>query len=103
MEEGMAGGVSLIGMGTALAVTPDLPNGWRAGREADGSLRPVTWSDKLLASAAGMAMVRHQMRRVSRGLEPRYRTRPARALVCDQRAQRRALRRYRDWLPTESS
>jgi 2,4-dienoyl-CoA reductase-like NADH-dependent reductase (Old Yellow Enzyme family) len=99
-EYALSGGVSLIGMGTALAVTPDLPNRWREGREADGRMRPVTWSDKALASAADMAMVRHQMRRMAGGSEPRLRTRPSRALVCDQMAQRRALRRYRSWLPT---
>jgi 2,4-dienoyl-CoA reductase-like NADH-dependent reductase (Old Yellow Enzyme family) len=99
-EYALDGGVSLIGMGTALAVTPDLPNRWREGREADGRMRPVTWSDKALASAADMAMVRHQMRRMASGSEPRLRTRPSRALVCDQMTQRRALRRYRSWLPT---
>jgi hypothetical protein len=99
-ERALAGGVSLVGMGTALAVTPDLPNRWREGREADGRMRPVTWSDKALASTADMAMVRHQMRRMAGGGEPRLSTRPSRALVCDQMAQRRALRRYRSWLPT---
>ncbi|MFG3258705.1 NADH:flavin oxidoreductase/NADH oxidase family protein [Streptomyces sp. NPDC048172] len=93
-------GVALIGMGTALAVTPDLPERWRNGREADGRIRPVTWSDKALASAASMAQVRHQMRRVSRGGEPRPGTHPARALLCEQLQQRRALRRYRTWLTT---
>jgi hypothetical protein len=85
-------------MGTAIALTPDLPKLWRAGREATERLRPVTWTDKTLASAAGMALVRHQMRRVTRGKEPTGRTHPLHALACDQRAQRRALRRYRAWL-----
>ncbi|MYR18715.1 2,4-dienoyl-CoA reductase, partial [Streptomyces sp. SID6137] len=85
-------------MGTALAVTPDLPERWRQGREADARLRPVTWSDKALASAAGMAQVRHQMRRIARGSRPTPGTHPAFALVSEQRRQRRALRRYRAWL-----
>jgi 2,4-dienoyl-CoA reductase-like NADH-dependent reductase (Old Yellow Enzyme family) len=102
-EEVLADGVALIGMGTALAVTPDLPNRWRAGRPAAGPLRPITWSDKILASAAGMALVRHQMRRIVRGLEPDLGARPAVALLADQLAQRRALRRYRAWLQTSPS
>ncbi|MGW7242987.1 NADH:flavin oxidoreductase/NADH oxidase family protein [Streptomyces sp. NPDC054804] len=93
-------GVEIIGMGTALAVTPDLPDRWRRGHEADAQLRPVTWSDKALASAAGMAQVRHQMRRIARGSRPTPRTHPAFALVSEQRRQRRALRRYRAWLST---
>ncbi|MFF1488232.1 NADH:flavin oxidoreductase/NADH oxidase family protein [Streptomyces sp. NPDC058319] len=100
-ERVLAGGVALVGMGTALAVTPDLPARWRTGREADRQLRPVTWSDKALASAAGMAQVRHQMRRIARGAGPRPGTHPARALVCEQMRQRRALRRYRAWLSTK--
>ncbi|MFD8744828.1 hypothetical protein [Streptomyces sp. NPDC059616] len=93
-------GVAVIGMGTALAVTPDLPELWRPGREADRQLRPVTWSDKALASAAGMAQVRHQMRRIARGSRPMPNTHPAIALLAEQLKQRGALRRYRTWLNT---
>ncbi|MCT2545069.1 MULTISPECIES: NADH:flavin oxidoreductase/NADH oxidase family protein [Streptomyces] len=93
-------GVAVIGMGTALAVTPDLPELWRTGREADRQLRPVTWSDKALASAAGMAQVRHQMRRIARGSRPTPNTHPAIALLAEQLKQRGALRRYRTWLNT---
>ncbi|MFJ1594235.1 NADH:flavin oxidoreductase/NADH oxidase family protein [Kitasatospora albolonga] len=91
-------GVAVIGMGTALAVTPDLPHRWLRSREADRQLRPVNWSDKALASAAGMAQVRHQMRRLARGSTPRPGTHPVIALVAEQRRQHTALRRYRAWL-----
>ena len=76
----------------------DLANRWSAGNDAARQLRPVTWSDKTLASAAGMALVRHQLRRIARGRQPAPRTPPARALACDQLVARRALRRYRSWL-----
>ncbi|MFG2823532.1 NADH:flavin oxidoreductase/NADH oxidase family protein [Kitasatospora sp. NPDC048365] len=98
-EQVLAGGVALVGMGTALAVTPDLPNRWMGGHEADRQLRPVTWKDKPLASAASMAQVRRQLRRLARGSEPRPGIHPAIALLAEQRQQRRALRRYRVWLP----
>ncbi|MFF0561377.1 NADH:flavin oxidoreductase/NADH oxidase family protein [Streptomyces sp. NPDC004266] len=91
-------GVAVIGMGTALAVTPDLPARWRQGREAERHMRPVTWSDKALASAASMAQVRHQMRRLARGSSPKPGTHPAIALISERRKQRRALRNYRSWL-----
>jgi 2,4-dienoyl-CoA reductase-like NADH-dependent reductase (Old Yellow Enzyme family) len=97
-EQVLASGVELVGMATAVAVTPDLPNRWRAGREATERLKRVGWSDKTLASAASMALVRHQMRRITRGRHPTGKTHPVHALVCDQRAQRRALRGYRAWL-----
>ncbi|MER6472862.1 NADH:flavin oxidoreductase/NADH oxidase family protein [Streptomyces collinus] len=97
-EKVLESGVAIIGMGTALAVTPDLPDRWRDGREADHQLRPVTWSDKALASAAGMAQVRHQMRRIARNRRITPNTHPAVALISEQRQQRRALRSYRAWL-----
>jgi 2,4-dienoyl-CoA reductase-like NADH-dependent reductase (Old Yellow Enzyme family) len=97
-ETVLANGVALVGMATAIAVTPDLANRWRSGREATERLKPVTWSDKMLASAASMALVRHQMRRITRGKQPTGRAHPAYALACDQRTHRRALRRYRTWL-----
>ncbi|MER7948723.1 NADH:flavin oxidoreductase/NADH oxidase family protein [Streptomyces sp. NPDC096079] len=99
-DEVLDSGVAVVGMGTALAVTPDLPDRWRADREADRRMAPVTWSDKTLASAAGMARVRHQMRRLARGAEPRPGTHPAIALVAEYRKQRGALRGYRAWLAT---
>lgn len=97
-ERVLDSGVAVVGMGTALAVTPDLPDRWRRDREADRQIRPVTWSDKALASAASMAQVRHQMRRLARGSNPRPGTHPAIALVPEQLKQRKALRGYRAWL-----
>ncbi|RVU18912.1 NADH:flavin oxidoreductase/NADH oxidase family protein [Streptomyces antnestii] len=102
-EEVLDSGVAVIGIGTALAVTPDLPDRWRGGREAERQLRPVTWSNKALASAAGMALVRSQMRRLARGSDPRPGTHPVRAVVTEQLQQRRALRRYRAWLTASQS
>ena len=99
-EAVLASGVALVGMATAMAVIPDLPDRWRAGLEATGRLKPVTWSDKTLASAASMSLARHQMRRITRGQDPTGKTHPLYALVCDQRTQRRALGRYRAWLET---
>jgi 2,4-dienoyl-CoA reductase-like NADH-dependent reductase (Old Yellow Enzyme family) len=101
-EAVLANGIAVVGMGTAIAVTPDLPNRWREGLEAKERLNTVTWSDKTLASAASMALVRQQMRRITRGKEPTGKTHPVHALVCDQRAQRRALGRYRAWLETRA-
>ncbi|MDX6608586.1 MAG: hypothetical protein QOF85_511 [Solirubrobacterales bacterium] len=99
-EAVLESGIAMVGMGTAIAVTPDLPNRWRAGREATHRLKPINWSDRALASAASMSLVRHQMRRITRGKHPTGRTHPLHAFVCDQRAQRRALGRYRAWLGT---
>ncbi|MEV5666684.1 NADH:flavin oxidoreductase/NADH oxidase family protein [Streptomyces flaveolus] len=102
-EKVLDSGVAVIGMGTALAVTPDLPDRWGQDREAERQMRPVNWSDKALASAASMAQVRHQMRRLARGSSPRPGTHPAIALISEQRKQRTALRSYRAWLSKRQS
>ncbi|MBP2454159.1 NADH:flavin oxidoreductase/NADH oxidase family protein [Mycolicibacterium lutetiense] len=97
-ERVLASGVAVVGMATALAETPDLPARWRRGAEANGRLKPVTWSDKSLASTASMAMVRYQMRRLGAGKTPALNIGPAFALVADQLVSRRALRGYSRWL-----
>ncbi|MFD8779342.1 NADH:flavin oxidoreductase/NADH oxidase family protein [Streptomyces sp. NPDC059916] len=97
-ERVLDSGMAIVGMGTALAVTPDLPDRWRSHREAARQMAPVTWSDKALASAAGMAQVRHQMGRLSRGSAARPRIHPVYTLLSEQWKQRGALRRYRAWL-----
>ncbi|GAA2182287.1 NADH:flavin oxidoreductase/NADH oxidase family protein [Brooklawnia cerclae] len=97
-EQVLASGVALVGMGTALAVDPDLPDKWRAGIDAKVVLKPVMIKDKGVASAAGMARVRFQLRRIGRGRAARPGIHPMLALVLDQLRRRRALRRYTAWL-----
>ncbi|OBA84395.1 2,4-dienoyl-CoA reductase [Mycobacterium sp. 1164966.3] len=100
-EHVLANRVAVIGMGTALATTPDLPNRWRENLEATKKLKPITWSDKALASLAGMAQVRHQLRRMATGRNPAPGVGPAFALIADQLVQRRALRSYSRWLTSQ--
>jgi 2,4-dienoyl-CoA reductase-like NADH-dependent reductase (Old Yellow Enzyme family) len=97
-EQVLSSGVALVGVASAMASNPDLCSRWQEGREAAKRPTSVRWSDKTLASAAGMALARHQMRRITRRKNPTGRTHPLYALVLDQGAQRRALRRYRAWL-----
>ncbi|WP_278266233.1 NADH:flavin oxidoreductase/NADH oxidase family protein [Nocardia sp. AG03] len=97
-ERVLGSNVALVGMATALAVTPDLPRLWWDGAEAPRRLKQVTWTDKALASATEMAMVRYQMRRMADGAKPALAVSPVMAMLADQRAQAKALRRYSTWL-----
>ncbi|MFT4189812.1 MAG: hypothetical protein QM621_14705 [Aeromicrobium sp.] len=99
-EEVLAGGVALVGLGSALAVDPDLPNRWRDDPVAAVRLTPVRIADKTVASAAGMARVRQQLRRLGRGRSTRPSTSPKTALAVETLLQRLALRRHRRWLAT---
>ena len=102
-EAALAEHVAVVGIGTALSVTPDLPARWRVDQDAVAALRPVTWKNKPLASMASMAQVRYQLRRTAAGKDPRPGIRPAAALVRDLIVVRGALRRYRRWLADRPS
>ncbi|MEV6359023.1 NADH:flavin oxidoreductase/NADH oxidase family protein [Nocardia asteroides] len=102
-EEVLAGGVELVGMGSALAVDPDLPNTWRRDPAAVVTLAPVRIADKAVASAASMARIRQQLRRLGAGRPTRPAVNPKLALLKETLLQRRALRRYRTWLPNHAA
>ncbi|MGV8308106.1 2,4-dienoyl-CoA reductase, partial [Pseudomonas aeruginosa] len=57
-EQVLASGVDMVGIGTALAIEPNLPRDWRAGKDSAPQLRPITWKNKPLASLANMAAVK---------------------------------------------
>ncbi|TSE00083.1 NADH:flavin oxidoreductase/NADH oxidase family protein [Skermania sp. ID1734] len=96
--EVLESGIDLVGMGTALAVDPELPNKWRDSGDAVVQLAPVRIDDKAVASAASMARVRQQLRRLGTGRAPRPGINPKLALAKETAHQKLALRRYRSWL-----
>jgi len=96
-EQVVAQGVDMVGMGTALAIAPDLPRQWQAGRATAPALAPITWNNKALGALANMAAVRFQLRRVSRGQATRPTVSPLRALLGQQLADGLRVRRYRRW------
>lgn len=102
-EEVLASGIDVVGMGSALAVDPDLPHTWRHDAAASVELAPVRIADKAVASAASMARVRRQLRRLGAGRRTRPGVSPKAALVAETLHQKRALRRYRSWLEARAA
>jgi 2,4-dienoyl-CoA reductase-like NADH-dependent reductase (Old Yellow Enzyme family) len=94
-EQVIDSGISIVGIATALAINPSLPREWRTGHDTAPVLRPVTWKSKPLRSVATMAMVKHQLRRLSRGRSPDPAVCPTRALIVQQWATSRQTRAYR--------
>ncbi|RDG36439.1 oxidoreductase [Streptomyces corynorhini] len=90
-------GGSLVGMATALAYRPDLPERWLRGEDADFEPVPVRWKDKTMSAGATQAMVVHRLHRLGRGRDGHRSPSPAVALARDLLQRRRALRRYRRW------
>eukprot|EP01030_Chromulinospumella_sphaerica_P010619 gene10619-10429_t len=95
VEQVLASGVALAGMATALSITPDLPRRWQSDPAVQPLLRAVTWQDKVMASAAHMAMVKHQLRRLSRGKASAPQVSPLYALIAQQLGSKLQNWRYR--------
>ncbi|WLH70695.1 NADH:flavin oxidoreductase/NADH oxidase family protein [Pseudomonas sp. FP2309] len=95
VQQVLDSGIAMAGIATALTLEPQLIKHWRAGRDLNPQLAPIDWKRKPLASLATLAVVRDQMRRLSRGRLPNAKTAPWLALVRDQWFIARRTRQYR--------
>ena len=95
VQQVLASGVAMAGIATALAVNPALPREWRAGQDSHPQLAPIAWKNKVLASLAYMAVVKFQLRQLSRGRAPRPQVSPLRALLLERFNSARRTRQYR--------
>lgn len=96
-EQVVASGVAMAGIATALSIDPALPRRWQAGEAVAPALRPVTLKNKVLGAMANMAMVKHQLVRLSRGRRTNPQVWPVGALIRQQLADACLTRRYRRW------
>ncbi|MCT9629234.1 NADH:flavin oxidoreductase/NADH oxidase family protein [Pseudomonas aeruginosa] len=97
-EQVLAGKVAMLGMATALAVEPNLPQRWQAGEDAGVEPIAVPWKNKAFASAATQSIVKKQLTLLSRGKPTRPRTSPLLALIGNQLKTKRQSREYRRWV-----
>ncbi len=97
-DQVIASGVDMVGIGTALAIDPNLPHDWRAGKDSAPALLPITWKNKPMASLANMAIVKFQLRRLSLGKRPDPEVSPLRALLLQQLGEVVRAREYRRWM-----
>lgn len=96
-EQALAAGISMVGIATALAIRPDLPNAWKRGDNAEIEAPRVTWKSKPLASLAVQSIVKTQMNRLAKGKAPCSRVSPALALASIQLKTARRTKRYIAW------
>ncbi|HBO3116991.1 TPA: NADH:flavin oxidoreductase/NADH oxidase family protein [Pseudomonas aeruginosa] len=97
-ERVLEGPVAMIGMATALAVDPQLPQRWRSGEDAAVKPIEVAWKNKSFAAAATQSVVKKQLSLLSRGKTTNPRTSPLLALLGNQLKTRRQSRIYRSWV-----
>lgn len=97
-EQVLDSGVAMVGIATALAIEPDLPQHWQQGRDQVPTLRTINWRSKPLAASAHMAAVKYQLVRLSKRQSTAPGVSPAWALLLAQVAARCRTRRYRRWI-----
>lgn len=102
VQQVLDSGIAMAGIATALTLEPQLLKHWREGRDPNPQLKPIQWQRKPLAALATLAVVRDQMRRLSRGHQPKPKVAPCLALVRDQWFIARRTRQYRAGM-TQSS
>lgn len=94
----VARGVSVVGLASALAFRPDLPERWRAGQDVRVTVERLRWKDRDLAGAGLLAFVRFQLHRLARGLEARPEASARATFALDQLQHWRRVRAYGAWL-----
>ncbi|XOV80263.1 MAG: NADH:flavin oxidoreductase/NADH oxidase family protein [Aestuariibacter sp.] len=95
VEKVLDSGVQLVGMASALAMTPDLPNQWLTAPATRGHIPKVSWQDKTLSGLATMAIVKRQLRRIGAGKSTKQSLSAIWSLISDQWRAARLTKRYR--------
>ncbi len=88
-------GVPLVGMATALALTPNLPNQWRENPNAKATPPTPNWRNKTLNALAVMSIIKRQLRRLSQGKPTRKHLSPLISLVIGQIRMKKLVKRYK--------
>jgi len=96
-EQVIASGVAIAGMATALALVPDLPAQWLAGRHPGADVVPVRWKDKSMAALASMAMVKRRLWALGAGRVKLRRYSPLVSTLVSLARTRKLTVRYRQW------
>jgi 2,4-dienoyl-CoA reductase-like NADH-dependent reductase (Old Yellow Enzyme family) len=92
-EEVIEQGCAMVGLASALAITPDLAKKWQQEWSYSGIIPHCAWKDKSLASLANMAMVRRQLRRLGNNLTTLRNPSPLWSLVLDMLHRKKMTKR----------
>ncbi|PAY10518.1 2,4-dienoyl-CoA reductase [Bradyrhizobium sp. UFLA03-84] len=103
VQQVLDSGVAVAGIATALAIRPDLPNAWRRGEDLRPEVAPINWKSKPMASLAAMAVVKFQLRRLSRGRTANPNVSPLKALLLAQLRTASLTRKYRRWIASSAA
>ncbi len=94
-EHVVESGVDMVGIATALAIEPNLPNLWKSGNKDAPELKPIRWKNTAIASVANMSAVKYQLRKLSQGKATNAKVSPLWALILQQLAMTKRTKQYR--------
>lgn len=94
-EQVVNAGVALVGMASALAIEPNLPNLWQQGKNVVPELPRPQWSDKTIAALAVMSTIKRYLRGWGSGSTPQSLS-PAVSLILDRIKTVRLTKRYKN-------
>ena len=97
-ENVLAQGIDIVGMGTALAMNPSLPNDWKTNATLSAHDPVVRWKDKTLSAVATMAVIKRQLQRMGNGKLPKPNASPIFSLVRDRIRVKKLTKRYHTYL-----
>jgi len=91
-------GLDMVGIATALAINPNLPNDWRKNQDVEVNVTPVVWKNKTLASLATMAVVKFQLKKLSENKKTKPNVSPLKAFIIQQVQTIVHTKRYKRWI-----
>ena len=97
-EQVLTEGIDLVGMGTALAMNPSLPNDWKSDPTSIANIPKISWKDKALRSIATMAVIKRQLQRMGDGKQPKANASPIFSLIRDRIRLKKLFKRYQKYL-----
>jgi 2,4-dienoyl-CoA reductase-like NADH-dependent reductase (Old Yellow Enzyme family) len=96
-EDVLTHGIDVVGMGTALAMNPSLPNDWKKDSQLSAHNPVVQWKDKTLSAIATMAVIKRQLQRMGQGKQPKLNASPLFSLIRDRIRLKKLTKRYQDY------
>jgi 2,4-dienoyl-CoA reductase-like NADH-dependent reductase (Old Yellow Enzyme family) len=94
-EQVVNAGVQLVGMASALAIEPNLPNLWQQGHHVIPELPRPQWSDKTIAALAVMSTIKRYLRGWGAGGKPQSLS-PIVSLIVDRIRTAKLTKRYKN-------
>lgn len=87
-------GIELVGMGSALAVCPDLPNRWEFHHTDGVEIPRANWKDKTLSGLANMALIKRYLQGWGQNVAV-VKPSPLWSLIQNQLRMKKLTKRYR--------